>query len=457
VTDAIAIADDELLVLDGVSKRVTGIHEVRYTPTVSLAARFRARSEGASLAGAGGDVGDDDDADMDDDDFDDDEEENVPERRQSDPGASDEWAVRDVSFALQAGEALGIVGDRDTVDVLMQVIGRMTDPTEGRMLYRGRLGFSFGLAAALVREENASAPRVLKLLSRLGGVPRPQREPWVADGLRLIGGDVPPPSWRFVQKDLRKRLALAASLDPTADVLVIDKFADYGDAAFWERCLQRLGDGLARGASIVLACPDLDVIARLSSRVAWLDRGRITTIGPAADVLDRFRSSLRDEERAAYAATPSFNAVVAIHDVKLVGAHEEDGVVLVRTSQRFEVQADLETARAETFVSCRVRLVGPSVASISADEPSRLSYPGGYVARLQVDARRLEEGEYALSLEVIAYERRGQRSVAVRACQLPLRVVADGDPEANVRRSDFAEDLPMLDWSIVSELELERA
>lgn len=435
------IADDELLAVEKLSKRVTDVHAARYMPTVSLVARLRARWEGAALSGGGGFGGDDTDADDDDDDDEEDEEE------QGFFGSEGALALRDISFTVRGGEALGVVGERSSVDLLARILGRMTDPTSGSFVYRGRLGLSYGLAMALAGDVNSSPPRVLRLLAGLAGVPRSGRRGWVGEGIALVGGGEPSARWHLGEKALRRRLAVAASLDPAAQVLVIERLPDHADADFRARCLRRLRDRLEAGAAAILLCSDLDAIAHLCTRVACLEDGEVAAIGLNAPVLERFRNSLRNEQRAAYAETPGFNATVAIHDVAV--AHAPGG-------ERLVVRVELETAKPETEICCSARLRGQNVLSLAQDEPTRLEAPGLYVTTLEADARALEPGEYLLSVEVVASDRDGQRSVAVRSSRRPLRIAAEGEPGTATLEGEMANELPLLDWSVVSEPEFER-
>lgn len=447
VSDAV-LADDEALVVTGLSKRQSDAHDARYDPAVSIVARLRTRSEGAALVGRGGGGGGDDDDDMDMDDDDDDEEESAVDRKRLGRRVEGEWwPLRNVSFSVRVGEAVGIVGDRAAIEVLTQILSQMTAPTEGRVVHRGRIGLSADLARVLTRQESHSAVRVLRMLSGFAGVPRAGRRPWASDGVALVGGDEPPTQWGWTDKVVRARLAIAAALDPQADVLLVDRFPGREDVAFRERCLARIRSLLGEGAAAVVTCPDVDAIGQLCERVVWLEKGSVASVGLAADVLERFRSAAGEEDWADYASVPSFNASVAIHEVELTTAGRRTG--RIRGGDSFRVDIEIETARPETTVSCRLTLNGPTKLSLPQSQPYRLVAPGRYVATLRAPPNVLGEGDYRVRVDVVVLGKRGGRAVAARVLPGTLRVDADVDP------GPTEADALAADWSIVGEPDME--
>jgi ABC-type polysaccharide/polyol phosphate transport system ATPase subunit len=435
--------DDELLVVERVGKRSTDIHETRYLPTVSLVARFRSRSEGLFVSAKGGggggdDGGDDDGGDDDDDDNEREEDEDEPERSARPSG----WPLRDVSLRLAAGEAIGVVGDRESVELLLQVVAGATTPTLGLVAYRGRVGLSSEIARALTNTENGTAVTLLRLLARFASVPRRDRRGWIDDAVSLVGGGVAPGSWPWREKETRIRMTIAASLDAAADVLVVDRFPGTESDGFRERCMQRLRTRLADGAAVLMGCADLDAIRDLCTEVIWLDDGVVAYRGPVRETLDRFQSAVDAAERMAYVNVPSFSGTIALHRV--------DAPERVSGTEGFTVTAELETADHGLSVSARVRLFGSTTVSLRQEQAETLAVRGLYSVALRVPGGLLASGVYRVAVEVVAFKKSGERSSVVRFAQAPVAV--DGAYD------DL--DLPLdtdairAEWSVVGNLDV---
>jgi ABC-type polysaccharide/polyol phosphate transport system ATPase subunit len=418
--DARANALDERLavLVENVSKRRTVVHEARYAPAMSLFSRLYDRRVGLVLdtAGIAGAVAPDEE---------DDEEDDARPDEGEEPGAGDgagEWRLRDVSFNVERGEAVGIVGTGNSgVRTLVRILSGMTTPSAGRVLVRGRPAPSVELATVLSRRE--LHPRhAARLLARVSGIPRRERAAYVREALRFALGDsLELPASSGTGKDLSRRVAVAAALDPSADLLVVDRLPAFGDPDFRQRCLRRLGAAIDGGAAAVVACDDLDIVAELCSRAVWLDGGVVVLEGVAADVVEEFRRVRRTEHEGDSVRQAGFNAYAALLTVETTDADHRP-----RTSfapdEEVHVRVRLELAHGGTTVSCRARLRGESTLKFVQDSVVLVD-AGEHVAVLRLPAGLLAEGDYAIDAEVVvslggkqsAIQRRGAARLAVEA------------------------------------------
>jgi ABC-2 type transport system ATP-binding protein len=421
VSTAPDVLDGVVLSAEGLAKRTTDVHELRYAPTISIVQRLLDRRDGLNVpallggvvGGGGGDDDDDDDSGDDDDDVDDDDwafdqvvedEEEVPE-----------WPLRDVSFRLAPGEALGIVGDQSAVSAVVQILARMTTPTAGRVVYRGRMGVSSELAKLLARRELAQPRQAMTTLATLAGVPRGGRKTWARSGLALMAGD----DVEFTPAVLRKmrdRIPVAASFDPDAMILLIDELP-MRDRAFRERCLARLRTRLAEGAAAIVTCRDTSFIAEVCTRAIWLENAAVKAEGEVEPIVRDFvhqRAVARRGDRGGLA----FNGDVAIFSAF---ATDADGRRThdLKPGAGVAIAVQFETAEPGTSVSWVVRFEGPTPAVVEQKHGRSLDVPGSYLAKLVLPARDLGEGEYLVTVEahVVAG---GRRSVVQRALPRPL-------------------------------------
>ena len=124
----------------------------------------------------------------------------------------------------------------------------MTPPSSGRILVRGRIAPSFELAALLTRRAT-SAQSAAKILAVLAGPGRRHRRASIESTLALaLGNDVSDARLARISKELLRRIAVAAVLDPFADVLVLDERPALRDSEFRRRWFERLEVRLAEGA-----------------------------------------------------------------------------------------------------------------------------------------------------------------------------------------------------------------
>jgi ABC-type polysaccharide/polyol phosphate transport system ATPase subunit len=433
--------DPELaLSIESLAKRLTDVHELRYAPTLSLATRLRQRRDGvagpASGAGEDGDAGDDEDEADEDDGRDGGE---VAER------IVPEWPLRGVSFTLARGEALGVVGDRDSIDSLTQILVRMTAPTSGRVVYSGRIGLSSEFAKILARREGGQPRQVARTLAALAGVPRRLRKAWLRDVLALMVGDAAPHGWSSDAKHLRNQLPFATALDSFADILVVDRLPGKSDPVFLARCVDRLRERVAGGASAVVAGSDLGLMAELCTDGVWIEKGEIARIGPAADVIAEFRQAMREQKLTADEANHAFNDDVSIVSAEVVSASGRP-TDAVGPADELWVAVRFETAHADTSVAWRVVLRGPTTIAVAQRRPSTLPTRGSYIATLRVPPGSLGDGDYELTVEA-AVVRSGKTSTLVRAA--PGRLRAEG--LADVGPESFDSDSLTAEWSLVDE------
>ncbi|MEA2425226.1 MAG: type transport system ATP-binding protein [Thermoleophilaceae bacterium] len=206
------------------------------------------------------------------------------------------WPLRDVTVSIEPGELMGVIGRNGAgKTTLMRAVSGIIRPTEGRVRVRGRvtpvLGLGAGLNTDLTGREN------IELLGALlGQDPRElrRRAGAIAEWAELTDYlDVP---LRMYSAGMSARLALAIVTDHRPDVLLLDEIFAVGDAEFQLRSRERILDLLHSGSTVMLVSHDLATIEEWSSRVMWLDAGRMVAIGDPTAVVAQYG------EAAAHAA-----------------------------------------------------------------------------------------------------------------------------------------------------------
>ena len=213
-------------------------------------------------------------------------------------------ALRDVSFSLRAGDRLGLVGGNGAgKTTLLRTLAGIYEPVVGRIRVEGSVGAlldpNLGMNMDLTGRENIA---LRGLYSSMGQAAIRRMEEDVQEFAEL--GEFLDLPLRFYSSGMVVRLGFALATAVRSQVLLMDEWFLAGDAAFMEKARVRLED-LVRGAEIlVLSSHSVPVILDWSTRVIWLDQGRVVADGDPREVLDRYHG----------AATPEANPEIGLVD-----------------------------------------------------------------------------------------------------------------------------------------------
>jgi ABC-2 type transport system ATP-binding protein/lipopolysaccharide transport system ATP-binding protein len=195
------------------------------------------------------------------------------------------WALRDIDLQIGQGEVVGIIGRNGAgKTTLLRILARITEPTVGVSRTRGRVGalleVGTGFHPELTGRENVFLNGAILGMSTAEVRGRFDE---IID-FAGVGRFVDTPLKRYSSgMELRLAFAVAAHFEP--DVIVVDEVLAVGDAEFQRRCLGRMTELTEEGRTVLFVTHDHGAMARLVSRVVWLDAGEIVADGPAPKVL----------------------------------------------------------------------------------------------------------------------------------------------------------------------------
>jgi lipopolysaccharide transport system ATP-binding protein len=208
------------------------------------------------------------------------------------------WAVRDVSFTLAPGEALGIIGVNGAgKSTLLRMVAGITQPSTGEIRsissIRALLDPQAGLDPILTGRENAEVAFTIVRGERPG--------PGVVDELLdyaqlRAAADHP---MRTYSQGMRVRLAFAAMVFAEPEVLVIDEALAVGDTAFQMQCLEHLHTHCRAGGSLVFASHSMWAFQHVATKGLHLDHGEVVCAGSAEEVADHYLATIRAQARPA--------------------------------------------------------------------------------------------------------------------------------------------------------------
>jgi len=213
------------------------------------------------------------------------------------------WALRDVGFTLDRGEAVGIIGANGAgKSTLLKVLSEITAPTQGEVRLYGRLSalieVGSGFHPELTGRENAF------LNGAILGMRRAEIVAKLPQIIEFAGvGDFidAPVKWYSSGMFVRLGFAIAAHLDP--QILLVDEALAVGDESFRRKCYDRIMALRDGGATIVFISHDLLTVERLCDRAIFLQHGRVVLDGPVASVVSAYRRSLAGGSAHESAAT----------------------------------------------------------------------------------------------------------------------------------------------------------
>lgn len=207
------------------------------------------------------------------------------------------WALKDVSFTVEQGEILGIIGRNGAgKSTLLKILSKITEPTEGAITYTGSIAslleVGTGFHPELTGREN------IFLNGAILGMARKEIKRKFDEIVSFAGVEqfIDVPVKRFSSgMQVRLAFAVAAHLEP--DVLLIDEVLAVGDAAFQKKSLSKMNEVTTReGRTVILVSHNMHAIQGLCKRCMWLEKGSIRKVGTTKEVIDAYLAYTVKEE-----------------------------------------------------------------------------------------------------------------------------------------------------------------
>lgn len=198
------------------------------------------------------------------------------------------WALRDVSFEVEQGEVVGLIGRNGAgKSTLLKILSRITEPTAGRAFLNGRVGslleVGTGFHPELTGREN------VYLNGAVLGMRRAEIDQKFDEIVAFSGVErfLDTPVKRYSSgMSVRLAFSVAAHLQP--EILLVDEVLAVGDAAFQKKCLGKMGDVAAEGRTVLFVSHNMVAVQNLCRRSIWLQEGQIAADGDTADIVKNY-------------------------------------------------------------------------------------------------------------------------------------------------------------------------
>jgi lipopolysaccharide transport system ATP-binding protein len=218
----------------------------------------------------------------------------APFRRRAHPaapatpiGGDTLWALEGVTFDVEPGEVLGIIGRNGAgKSTLLKILSRITDPTSGRVELRGRIGslleVGTGFHPELTGRENVFLNGAILGMRRSEIARQFDAIVAFAETERFVDTPV-----KYYSSGMYMRLAFAVAAHLEPEILIVDEVLAVGDAAFQRKCLGRMDQVAHGGRTVLFVSHNLDAVRRLCRRTLLLHQGKVEALGPTTEVLAR--------------------------------------------------------------------------------------------------------------------------------------------------------------------------
>ena len=256
------------------------------------------------------------------------------------------WALKDIDFGVEPGEAIGLVGANGSgKSTLLKIISQVMFPHSGSVSTQGRVGalleVSSGIHNDLTGRENVIVYGSLLGIGRKEIARRFDDIVAFAELEHAIDKQV-----KFYSSGMKMRLgfSIAAFLEPS--ILLVDEVLAVGDSSFQQKCMERMREVLQGGSTLILVSHDLASVGAIASRGLWLSSGRLRADGPVNDVLAAYR---REIEAITEARATKVEGQVTVSDIVVSGPEGRLAAANEPCTVQLTVRTD-EERRAQIFV-----------------------------------------------------------------------------------------------------------
>lgn len=202
------------------------------------------------------------------------------------------WALRNVSFEVEPGEVIGVIGRNGAgKSTLLKILSRITDPTEGRVGIRGRLSslleVGTGFHQELTGRENIYLNAAILGMKRRTIEQKFDEIVSFSEVEKFIDTPI-----KYYSSGMRVRLAFAVAAHVTPEILLVDEVLAVGDAIFQKKCLRKMEEVTKEGKTVLFVSHNLNAIRQLCSRCILLENGRVLGNGPTEQTLNKYTSEI---------------------------------------------------------------------------------------------------------------------------------------------------------------------
>ncbi|MFN6519089.1 MAG: ABC transporter ATP-binding protein [Nostoc sp. CreGUA01] len=322
-------------------------------------------------------------------------------KKMPNPALEEFWALKDVSFEIQQGEAIGVIGRNGAgKSTLLKVLSRITEPTRGRIAIKGRvaslLEVGTGFHPELTGRENIYLNGSVLGMSRVEIKKKFDEIVAFAEVEKFLDTPV-----KRYSSGMYVRLAfsVAAHLEP--EILIVDEVLAVGDSAFQKKCLGKMGDVATKeGRTVLFVSHSMPAIAQLTKRCILLSKGSVQFDGDTGKAVQLYMAGQKDDSvsQAYYQAPVNKTG----NHVAWVKAHTSEGEGIHCWGETITFEFALHVTEPHESLRFSFQIVNFLQQPIcifwffNSDAPF-CREPGTFILRCEIPKLRLYMGSYTLT------------------------------------------------------------
>jgi lipopolysaccharide transport system ATP-binding protein len=307
------------------------------------------------------------------------------------------WALRDVSFSVQRGDSIAIVGRNGAgKSTLLKILSRITEPTEGRVHLRGRvaslLEVGTGFHPELTGRENIFLNGAILGMTRNEIRRRFDEIVAFAEVERFLDTPV-----KRYSSGMYVRLAFAVAAHLDSEILIVDEVLSVGDAAFQQKCLGRMNAVVDGGRTVLFVTHNMPLVQALCRKAILLDRGQVTAEGSSADIAGRYLAQGIEQRSITRLPNSDGSPTITGLAVSRVAVREDTRIsVVLSIASSCGLQCGLEI---KLYDGAHTPIGIGSVGLVDHRNPFRLNV-GAQSAECTLTLPRLAAGRYRIGVQL---------------------------------------------------------
>ncbi len=215
------------------------------------------------------------------------------------------WALKDISFKIMPGEVIGIIGRNGAgKSTLLKILSRITPPTKGEIVLRGRsaslLEVGTGFSQELTGRENIYLNGAILGMKRLEINNKFDEIVEFAEISKFLDTPV-----KFYSSGMYMRLAFAIAAHLEPEILLVDEVLAVGDIEFQKKCLGKMGEVAKAGRTVLFVSHNMEAVSTLTAKAIYLKDGLLKYYGKTADVITQYVNANKKQSLIYEDKTPS--------------------------------------------------------------------------------------------------------------------------------------------------------
>lgn len=208
------------------------------------------------------------------------------------------WAVKDVSFTIEKGDMLGIIGTNGAgKSTLLKVITKIMKPSSGSVIVNGKIAALLELASGFDGDLNLKENAYLR--GAMLGYTREfmdKKYPEILEFSELKEFEERP--FKQLSSGMKSRIAFAIASMVEPEILILDEVLSVGDGAFREKSEAKMHEIIKNGKATILVSHSLDQVRRMCNKVLWLDHGKQLAFGETEAICNDYAAFLKRRKKA---------------------------------------------------------------------------------------------------------------------------------------------------------------